>query len=213
MVLRGEASEADLPTVAAVRDGSTPANWNPRQRGGVVAWREACAVGRGSRRARRTAAHLAALCLKLKAFRLAGRPHRAMAPWSFLTISRRDAALPWDGPTPGSAPLQGDSPRSGVPYRGSAPQRRSWRPCCTVSPWKETLGLGGRALAELHPKQLTASMLVLALERMLKEAEVLPWSAPWAQNPTPPRFPDLCACVAGCKRPHCAHWHRGSLAW
>lgn len=123
MVLRGEASEADLPTVAAVRDGSTPANWNPRQRGGVVAWREACAVGRGSRRARRTAAHLAALCLKLKAFRLAGRPHRAMAPWSFLTISRRDAALPWDGPTLGSAPLQGDSPRSGVPYRGSAPQR------------------------------------------------------------------------------------------
>jgi hypothetical protein len=126
VVLRGEASEADLPTVAAVRDGSTPANWNPRQRGGVVAWREACAVGRGSRRARRTAAHLAALCLKLKAFRLAGRPHRAMAPWSFLTISRRDAALPWDDPTPGSTPLQGDSPRGGVPYRGSAPQRRSW---------------------------------------------------------------------------------------
>lgn len=96
-----------------------------------------------------------------------------------------------------------------APPRSAAPGR----PCCTVSPWKETLGLGGRALAELHPKQLTASMLVLALERMLKEAEVLPWSAPWAQNPTPPRFPDLCACVAGCKRPHCAHWHRGSLAW
>ena len=75
VVLRGEASEADLPTDAAMRDGNTPANWNPRQRGGVVAWREACAVGRGSRRARRTAAHLAALCLKLKAFRLAGRPH------------------------------------------------------------------------------------------------------------------------------------------
>jgi hypothetical protein len=69
-----------------------------------------------------------------------------------------------------------------APPRSAAPGV----PCCTVSPWKETLGLGGRALAELHPKQLTASMLVLALERMLKEAEVLPWSAPWAQNPTPP---------------------------
>ena len=72
-----------------------------------------------------------------------------------------------------------------APPRSAAPGR----PCCTVSPWKETLGLGGRALAELHPEQLTASMLVLALERMLKEAEVLPWSAPWAQNPTPPPLP------------------------
>jgi hypothetical protein len=49
VVLRGEASEADLPTVAAVHDGSTPANWNPRQRGGVVAWREACAAGLAER--------------------------------------------------------------------------------------------------------------------------------------------------------------------
>jgi hypothetical protein len=69
-----------------------------------------------------------------------------------------------------------------APPRSAAPGR----PCCTVSPWKETLGLGGRALAELHPKQLTASMLVLALERMLKEAEVLPWSGPGPRIRPPP---------------------------
>jgi len=37
---------------------------------------------------------------------------------------------------------------------------------------------GVRALAELQRKQLMAGMLVLALEKIMKEVGVLPWSAP-----------------------------------